>query len=285
MREFLIKNFGTTKVQDINEAELKNKLEGTKLIERIGYRRKTGFLNKKEIVPKGAVIRRENRMATTLEEKDRNPNFGFTCLHHSVSEGARYVRIKIEKKGNVDKVGVRTKDGDAISGKDYGLLNEIMEFKQGKKVAEVQITIFDDEQWEPDEDFYVELFDPDQDEKPRLPGADTRTTVTILDDDKPGVLAFKEKGVYKHIATDKECRISVQRLHAADGIITCQFKTIEISKSDRTATPGKDYIHTEGTLTFESGNQLQEIVIEIPQRENDDKKERDEIFGVQIFDA
>ena len=113
MREFLIKEFGTTKVQEINETDLKNKLEGTKLIERIGYRRKTGFLNKKEVVPKGAVIRRENRMATTLEEKDRNPNFGFTCLHHSVSEGARYVRIKVEKKGNVDKVGVRTKDGDA----------------------------------------------------------------------------------------------------------------------------------------------------------------------------
>ena len=144
-------------------------------------------------MPKGAVIRRENRMATTLQVKDRNPDFGFTCLHYSVSEGARYVRIKVESKGKGGNVGVRTVDGDAISGKDYDLLNEVIEFK-GKKVAEVQITIFDDEQWEPDEDFYVELYDPET--KERLPGADTRTTVTILDDDKPGVLAFMQKGIH-----------------------------------------------------------------------------------------
>lgn len=131
------------------------------------------------------------------------------------------------------------------------MLDEIIDFT-GKKVAEVQVTIFDDDQWEPDEDFYVELHDPVTHTK--LPGADTRTTVTILDDDKPGVLAFKQKGVHKHIATDRDCRIDVQRLHAADGQITCKYKTIELSKSDRTATPGKDYIHIEDQLVFESGN-------------------------------
>lgn len=108
-----MKEFGTTKVQEINELELKEKLEGTKLIERIGYRKKTAFAKTKEVVPKGAVIRRENRMAETLEEKDRNPNFGFTCLHYSVSEGARYVRIKVECKGKAGKVRVCTVDGEA----------------------------------------------------------------------------------------------------------------------------------------------------------------------------
>lgn len=172
---------------------------------------------------------------------------------------------------------MRTKDGDAESGKDFGKLDEPIDFK-GKKLYEVTITIFDDDNWEPDEDFYVELYDLNT--KAKLEGKDTSTTVTILDDDKPGVLAYKEKGVHKHIATEPECRIAVQRLHAADGHIECKYKTIELSKSDRTATPGKDYIHKTGTLTFESGNQLQEIVIDIPQRNMDDKEERNEIFGV-----
>lgn len=53
------------------------------------------------------------------------------------------------------------------------------------------VKILDDDAWEPDEDFYVELYD--EGTKNRLVGEDTRTRVTILDDDKPGVLVFEEK--------------------------------------------------------------------------------------------
>jgi len=51
----------------VDEDKLKKILNGDNLIERIGYRRKTGVMSKKEIVPKGAVIRRENQMASTIE--------------------------------------------------------------------------------------------------------------------------------------------------------------------------------------------------------------------------
>ena len=51
--------------------------------------------------------------------------------------------------------------------------------------------IIDDDGWEPDEDFYVELYDARTGN--RLIGEDTRTRVTILDDDKPGTLVFEEK--------------------------------------------------------------------------------------------
>lgn len=61
-------------------------------------------------------------------------------------------------------------------------------FKSGQTESEIVIKIIDDDEWEPDEDFYVELFDSST--QARLAGDDTRTRVTILDDDKPGLLVF-----------------------------------------------------------------------------------------------
>jgi len=111
---------------------------------------------------------------------------------------------------------VRTVDGEASAPKDYEAIDEVLEFKGGKnQVEEVKIAIIDDEQWEPDEDFYVELYDLESGE--RLPGQDTRTRVTIMDDDRPGVLAFETKGNLKHPANENECRIRVVRLHDNDG--------------------------------------------------------------------
>lgn len=48
----------------------------------------------------------------------------------------------------------------------------------------MKIEIIDDDSWEPDEDFYVQLYDPDTSEE--LEGQDTKTRITIIDDDKPG---------------------------------------------------------------------------------------------------
>ena len=42
--------------------------------------------------------------------------------------------------------------------------------------------IVDDLEYEPDEDFYIELFDPNTNK--RLIGDDTRATVTILDEER-----------------------------------------------------------------------------------------------------
>lgn len=53
---------------------------------------------------------------------------------------------------------------------------------------EMKIPIADDDEWEPDKDFYIDLFDTDN---IRLEGEDTRCRVTILDDDRPGCLAFE----------------------------------------------------------------------------------------------
>jgi len=52
------------------------------------------------------------------------------------------------------------------------------------------VAINDNQEWSPDLDFFVELYDPEKQGKPRYPGDDTRTKVTILDEDLPGTLSL-----------------------------------------------------------------------------------------------
>ena len=145
------------------------------------------------------------------------------------------------------------------------------------------IKILDDDDWEPDEDFFVELYD--ETAKTRLLGEDTRTRVTILDDDKPGMLVFKDKKTVKHPAVEANCVVVVERVQGADGQIKVKYETVCIDDSPQTATPGKDYTPVQGQLVFNHNELRKEIVIPILKHEGvDEGAERDEIFGVKLYE-
>ena len=74
----------------------------------------------------------------------------------------------------------------------------------------MKVGIIDDEGWEPDEDFYVELYDKRTGQ--RLNGADAVTRVTILDDDKPGMLVFEEKKAIRPPANETDCIVVINRI-------------------------------------------------------------------------
>jgi hypothetical protein len=61
-----------------------------------------------------------------------------------------------------------------------------MSKREGEKTIEVDI--IDNEDCQPDLDFYVEIYDVKTNE--RLDGDDTECKVTILDEDFPGKLGF-----------------------------------------------------------------------------------------------
>ena len=52
------------------------------------------------------------------------------------------------------------------------------------------IVIKDNDEWNPDLCFMVELYDPLRDSKPRFEGEDTCCKVTIIDEDTPGRVTF-----------------------------------------------------------------------------------------------
>lgn len=55
---------------------------------------------------------------------------------------------------------VKTVDDQAKAGEDYQELIEVLNFK-GEEFKVIEVKINDDENWEPDEDFYVQLYEPE----------------------------------------------------------------------------------------------------------------------------
>jgi solute carrier family 8 (sodium/calcium exchanger) len=124
--------------------------------------------------------------------------------------------------GEEFKVGIRTRDGTAVESKDYTAVDEIIEFGPSDQDKYIEVGIVNDDIWEENEDFYVELYDPDNNEK--LPGNDTETKVTVIDDDQPGILGFERRQI---MVNPKEgvAGIKVHRLQGADGEVTVSFET------------------------------------------------------------
>lgn len=96
--------------------------------------------------------------------------------------------IALTKKNNTKelRVGVRTRDGGGTAENDYEQTDKEITFKKRDVEQTFEVKIHDNEQWQPDLDFFVELYDLDTQE--RLSGDDTECRVLILDEDFPGTL-------------------------------------------------------------------------------------------------
>ena len=143
------------------------------------------------VVVKGMKHQEEAKKALEMhKEHELNPIAGFRCLHYSVTESAGTVKIVILRKTEEDisNIGVRTVDDTAVANERYHHIDKPVQFAKGQKEAVVEVEIIDDDQWEPDEDFLVELYDLNT--KERLEGKDSVTRVTTIDDDQPGILSF-----------------------------------------------------------------------------------------------
>jgi hypothetical protein len=62
-----------------------------------------------------------------------------------------------------------------------------------------------------------------------LEGDDTRCTVTILDEDHPGIIGFEAKSL-KVRRKDKFAYVKVVRTEGADGELTCWVKTMVLNE-------------------------------------------------------
>jgi len=65
--------------------------------------------------------------------------------------------------------------------------------KAKETTRKFHIKVIDDNEYEPDKDFFVSLCDYET--KEQLIGADTKCTVTILDEDQPGIIGFRDRNI------------------------------------------------------------------------------------------
>ncbi|CAB4054749.1 SLC8A [Lepeophtheirus salmonis] len=187
----------------------------------------------------------------------------FHASSASVMENIGTYNVTVVRHGKLDstiKVRIETIDGSANEGEDYVGVNEILTFEPYETQKEIGITIVDDNQWEPDEEFFVKLallYRSDADGV-KL-GKSSIMEITILNDDEPGIITFEKRGIL------------VKRE------VTAKWKTI-----DKTAINGKDFKGGEGELEFNHGETHRTIAIPIV---NDMDFEKDENFEVELFEA
>lgn len=77
---------------------------------------------------------------------------------------------------------VETIDGTAEAGSDYKPLKEEITFAVNERLREVYIEIIDDDEWEPDEIFFVKLSIPHE-SKDIVVGKMAINQITIINDD------------------------------------------------------------------------------------------------------
>ena len=124
-------------------------------------------------------------------------------------------------------IGVRTRDDTAVSPKDYQEISTELRFGMRDTEKKIRIPIVDDEEWNPDLEFWVELFNPNLTEQgvdDLLSGDDTRCKVTILDEDFPGIIQFGSTDV--RVSKDTtEVEIEIERVDGSDGNVGCMVST------------------------------------------------------------
>merc|ERR1712130_718182 len=252
-----------------------------------------------------------------IDYPDRDSSKAIVEFHASsaaVLESIGTFKVLISRHGNLQdtvQVKVETIDGSANEGEDYIAINETLTFEPYQKEKEVSVTIVDDNQWEPDEEFFLKLalipkvtseavagFDdvnvsllggqhhPPMD--PTLHAEDCDQTgavklgrtsimeIKILNDDEPGTFQFERRG---HLVKEScgEALLSVLRENGADGDLKVKWRTI-----DKTAVSGKDYTGGEGELEFKHGETQRTINIPII---DDMEAEKDENFEVEPYEV
>lgn len=213
----------------------------------------------------------ENKNVATIE---------FNASSCAVLEKAGKVDVLIRRKGKLDcpaTCRVETIDGTALAGEDYMELRQMVMFQPGETQRRVTVQIVDDNQWEPDETFFLRLSLPASGDGAEVAlGRKSVMEITIIDDDQPGIFEFRRRGllVRESVGT---AQVAVVRTKGADGTAYVHWRT-----RSQTAKDGEDFHGGEGKLVFEHGETLKNIDIPIV---DDFQAEKDEHFEVELFDA
>uniref|UniRef100_F6YY65 Calx-beta domain-containing protein n=1 Tax=Ciona intestinalis TaxID=7719 RepID=F6YY65_CIOIN len=204
----------------------------------------------------------------------------FDAVSCSVMENCGTVKIIVVRTGDLSadaSVSYETFDGTANAGDDYVSVSGTLTFGPKETRKEIEIEIIDDNVWEPDETFFVKLSIPESDLKENgrnyvKLGRKVINQITIINDDEPGTIEFTKPSylVKESIGT---AYIPLQRT-GADGIVNVEYRTSDVSGKD-----GVHYRGKQGTVTFEHGEDLKNIDIEII---NDHKTKKDENFQIVL---
>jgi len=238
--------------------------------------------------------------------RTREVVIGFEAERHCVLECIGAFNIKVmasQSIGRVVELKYSTSEGTAKAGVRFEHVEGTLIFGPTQTERVIRIPIVDNDTWDPDEEFHVELEDLQLKQsralafsksrslsrsKDTLESTSTpnelrlqlglsRTTITVLNDDDAGTLGFDVDEV--QTTEGSTATICVVRSGGTSGKISCHYETV-----DATAIGGEDYEPVKGMLEFEDGEKHKSLSIPILVSKNH-AYEAEEWFKVVINNA
>ncbi|XP_048261839.1 sodium/calcium exchanger 3 isoform X2 [Bombus terrestris] len=220
-----------------------------------------------------AELQRQEAESIDIENVNAMRIF-FEPGHYTVMENVGTFEVGVTRVGgDLTKpctVDYCTEDGSAEAGSDYISAKGTLTFDPGETRKTIKLSVIDDELFEEDEHFYIRLSNASQ---PAMLVSPSLATVMILDDDHSGVFGFPERDI-ELVESVGQFALRVVRYSGARGRVTIPYRTIE-----GTAKPTKQYMHTEGSLTFEDNQTEKLIQLSIIE---EDSYEKDALFYVEL---
>lgn len=222
--------------------------------------------------PAGATLGLSSATAT-ISDNDPTPAVGFADTTISIGEGAEKATLTVELSGlsSADvTVQYDTADGSATVSQDYVAKSGVLTIPSGQLYGVIEIPLREDDVYESDEAFTVELSSPD--------GASlgaTTTTVTIDDNEPLPSISFADATV-----TAAEGSGTVTLTVRLSGL-SASAATVHYGTSNGTALSGTDYTAKSGTVTIPAGSLEATVTIALL---DDSLNEPDKAFTVTLSD-
>lgn len=208
----------------------------------------------------------------TITENDLGGVIFFATNSYSVTENGTNATITLSRTNGIASavsVDFTTSDGSAESIADYSGGTQTIVFAAGETSKKVLIPIVNDTTDETNETVFLALSNP---QGGGALGTRTNATLTILDNDSGGVIAFKSATFITNENSGAFNVIVVRTNGTASGV-TVNFIT------QNGSAEGDDYSSTNGTLTFGAGETNKTISVPI---NNDTLPEGNESFTMLL---
>merc|ERR1719283_335766 len=238
----------------------------------------------------GAIVKKPNakEIQAQIEEKKveaeakiHEEGVYFDPPEFTVVESCGTCHINVMRHGpslyDEVKVDYETMDGSAVAGDDYDATKGTLVFGPGETEKTIPVSILDDDVFELNEHFYCKLSNVRcaNTARPPVPlGTAHTATITILDDDYPGVFTI-ENARYEVMETVGVLTVRIIRLIGARGTVRIPYHT----ESGTAKGGGEDFEDCVGEVEFPDEEFVRDVEIMIVVRE---EYEKDKVFHIVL---
>ena len=217
--------------------------------------------------PTGGQLGNLTEAVVSLVDNDLGGELNFKVEGFTVKEQAPFAVVVVTRtdgKASGVTFDFTTEDGSAEDGDDYTGVTETIEFEAGVSSVKIEVPIFNDAFDETNETVHLTISNPTGG---ATLGARDTATLTIIDNDTAGVIAFSA-ATYLITETGTTATVTITRSSG-----TAEGVTVDFITAGGTATPDVDFTAITNTLTFGSNEARLTFTIDIA---NDDDAEGNE---------